>query len=820
MGAQRPEARPALQETYRTLEEDYLLQQQQQQGGGGVDDELQGAPPLPPFHHGSHYSTAAFVLWYLLRLEPFASLHVHLQGGRFDHPDRQLRSLAAAYDGCTRNPSDVKELVPEAFYLPDFLANANALALGATQRGEALGDVALPPWAGGSPEAFVRLHRAALESEYVSAHLHHWVDLVFGFRQRPPHLTAGGKGSKAGKGGGGGDGGQAAVEACNVFFHLTYHGALDLEALKRNDPLLYESTLKQIQDFGQTPLQLFAAPHPSRTPLHKATDLVWPLASAVPGAGTTYVGDDGEGRPAVVSKPERLLSFPPVALSAAGPLLVIAETAAADRIVTVDGLGGVLAHAWSVQNPDAVPPFKLRPDIGGADGGLLGSAAAATGPQELALDADAQLLFTCGYLDGSFKITSLDYEGPGGDGTGGGGGAGGGSSSSKGGAEGGAGGGDVRHRLLQSVAQHQGVVRCLALGRAKGALHHHGPYRHHAGSGAAAISAAAAGLQGASVNLGGVGGGVVGGSGGGVGTGAAGGCASGRAYLATGGDDCTVRVWVVACRSALPAVAFEAGGEGWHPSPGSLPVHPRPLHVLTGHDAPVLCLAVDVELDLVVSGGADGRVLVHSLREGRYIRTLGLGEGEAGAIHWVGIAQSGYFLSYSRDVGLLRSHGLSSGRPCGRLELGEGDAAALHAFCLSEDGQVLLTGGADRRVTLRWCHSLALADDGPRAGMGAMTVLDGSCEVCVVLFNPLRLDVRRTRWKSNTRTYTASLTNTKQSMAPRVPSFSSAVRSLALTAGERLLLVGLEAGEMYILAPDAAYLRSRLKKRLETLGFF
>lgn len=719
MGAQRPEARPALVETYRMLEEDYLLQQQ---GGAGADDPLlQGAPPLPPFHHGSHYSTAAFVCWYLLRLEPYASLHIHLQGGRFDHPDRQLRSLAAAYEGCTRNPSDVKELLPEAFCLPDFLTNANALALGTTQREEAVGDVGLPPWAEGSPEAFVRLHRAALESEYVSAHLHHWIDLVFGFRQRPPHLTAGGKGK------GPGDGGKAAVEACNVFFHLTYHGALDLEALKRNDPLLYESTLKQIQDFGQTPLQLFTAPHPPRTPLHKATDLVWPLASAVPGAGTTYVGDDGDGRLPVVSKPERLLSYPPIALSAARPLFAIAETAAADRIVTVDGAGAVLVHAWSAQNPDAVPPFKLRPDVGSSgDAGLLGSVAA-TGPQELVLDVDAQLLFTCGYLDGSFKVMALDYEGPGGDG--GGGGGTGGARSSKGGAEGGAGGGgDVRHRLLQSVAQHQGVVRCLALGRAMGALHHHGPHRYHAGTGAAAISAAAAGLQGASVNLGGVGSGA---GGAGVGVGAAGGCASGRAYLATGGDDCTVRVWVVACRSALPAAAFEAGGEGWHPSPGSLPVHPRPLHVLTGHDAPVLCLAVDVELDLVVSGGADGRLLVHSLREGRYIRTLGLGDGAAGGIHWVGIAHSGYLLSYFRDLGLLRSHGLSSGRPCGRLELGGVGAPALHAFCLSEDGQVLLTGGADRRVTLRWCHSLGLADDGPRAGMGAMTVLDGSCEVGV-----------------------------------------------------------------------------------------
>lgn len=34
---------------------------------------------LPPFHHGTHYSTSAYVLWYLIRLEPFTSLHIHLQ---------------------------------------------------------------------------------------------------------------------------------------------------------------------------------------------------------------------------------------------------------------------------------------------------------------------------------------------------------------------------------------------------------------------------------------------------------------------------------------------------------------------------------------------------------------------------------------------------------------------------------------------------------------------------------------------------------------------------------------------------------------------
>ena len=83
-----------------------------------------------PFYYGSHYSTEGFVIYYMLRQEPFTTLGVNLQGGRFDCPDRLFFNAARTYDGCCRQSvSAVKELIREFFTTPEIFLSKNKLSL-------------------------------------------------------------------------------------------------------------------------------------------------------------------------------------------------------------------------------------------------------------------------------------------------------------------------------------------------------------------------------------------------------------------------------------------------------------------------------------------------------------------------------------------------------------------------------------------------------------------------------------------------------------------------------------------------------------------
>ncbi|KAM7032182.1 neurobeachin isoform 1-T1 [Passerculus sandwichensis] len=215
----------------------------------------------PPYHYNTHYSTSTSTLAWLVRIEPFTTFFLNANDGKFDHPDRTFSSVARSWRNSQRDTSDVKELIPEFYYLPEMFVNSNGYNLGVREDDIVVNDVDLPPWAK-KPEDFVRINRMALESEFVSCQLHQWIDLIFGYKQRGPE----------------------AVRALNVFHYLTYEGSVNLDSI--TDPVLREipeayfirdphtflltkdfikAMEAQIQNFGQTPSQLLIEPHPPRS---------------------------------------------------------------------------------------------------------------------------------------------------------------------------------------------------------------------------------------------------------------------------------------------------------------------------------------------------------------------------------------------------------------------------------------------------------------------------------------------------------------------------------------------------------------------------
>ena len=202
----------------------------------GFRERCASLEPSARFLYGTHYSAPAFVAFFLLRIAPELTLHLH--GGRFDEPDRQFASIADAWHSALKNSTDVKELIPQFYHPPSssFLINGRGLELGETQSGTPIADVALPPWAT-SPVDFVTKCRAALESEECSRKLHLWIDLIFGHLQR----------------------GEKAERADNLFCPQCYSAEYD--GMAPDERRALEAA---VAEFGQVPLQLFDEPHPQR----------------------------------------------------------------------------------------------------------------------------------------------------------------------------------------------------------------------------------------------------------------------------------------------------------------------------------------------------------------------------------------------------------------------------------------------------------------------------------------------------------------------------------------------------------------------------
>jgi hypothetical protein len=315
------------------------------------------------------YSTAAYVLRYLIRVEPFTTYHIDYQSGRFDHTDRNFYSVINDWENSSGldafgNPKsgnfadDYRELIPEFFYLPEMFTNDSGFDLGELPGKRSISNVVLPPWAKNSPDLFVKKHREALESQHVSDHLHEWIDLIFGINQ--PYESA------------------TTPDTINPN---------TLAAFNLFSPVCYKRTSDTVSAFGVVPTQLFTAPSPRRRSVMSDLMLV------------------GGKKTRVVGSMHPIYSGPPDGSKA----VCFISSMANDTVYTISQDRKLLLHCFLPQDQT----LRLETDKDKSKSfRRIGTAFAVSNPAQhlfavATFSKSQHMVYSCGYWDNSVVCSSL-----------------------------------------------------------------------------------------------------------------------------------------------------------------------------------------------------------------------------------------------------------------------------------------------------------------------------------------------------------------------------------------------------------------------------
>ena len=184
----------------------------------------------------SHYSTSLYTTYYLVRVFPYSSLRIELQGKNFDDPNRLFNSLSASFDNAITQKADLRELIPEFYCLPEIFYNKNNLNLGNIlddeEKPHPVGDISLPPWSSEDGYIFINKHRELLESPEVNDKINEWFNIIFGSKQK----------------------GKEARKINNLFMNHSYE---DFEEQYKKSNLEEKKYLCKLVEFGITPNQVF-----------------------------------------------------------------------------------------------------------------------------------------------------------------------------------------------------------------------------------------------------------------------------------------------------------------------------------------------------------------------------------------------------------------------------------------------------------------------------------------------------------------------------------------------------------------------------------
>ena len=199
-----------------------------------------------PYHYTTHYSNSSFLLYYLIRINPFTDNQITLQNNRFDAPARQFNSIDDLLKVLNAT-SQPREIIPEFFITTEFYYNYNCNFYGIKNNNCLINN--LENKSGyDTPLDYILSNAVRLESTQCKSEINFFFDNIFGTGQM------GGR------------------DKCNTYDKYSYQEMIDLkmkiEQYKKKNLSLKEIKEKidkksnKIISFGQTPFKLLEDKHP------------------------------------------------------------------------------------------------------------------------------------------------------------------------------------------------------------------------------------------------------------------------------------------------------------------------------------------------------------------------------------------------------------------------------------------------------------------------------------------------------------------------------------------------------------------------------
>ena len=95
-------------------------------------------------YFNTHYSNIIYTTNYMARLFPYSFSYFELIGDGYENPNRLFFSIEKTFYDISSKQSDLRELIPEFFYLPEMFMNINCINFGMNSMDEKVDDVVIP----------------------------------------------------------------------------------------------------------------------------------------------------------------------------------------------------------------------------------------------------------------------------------------------------------------------------------------------------------------------------------------------------------------------------------------------------------------------------------------------------------------------------------------------------------------------------------------------------------------------------------------------------------------------------------------------------